>query len=208
MWTSLRMSMHASARTSAPSASLARKHCSGVSAPTVVGTSFPDRSARRRHSPRILPQGGGSSTQIAAGITNRPPAALRQRLSSPRQGLTPRPSPRPQPPTLRSHPAPDDLRECQPQAASHRPPALPHDPGLAARPTRQLPPRAPGQCGRPAGQGDEHRRHHAASGNVALALARGPGVAGQPVGAARGHREAQTHRDSQGQREGSQAREA
>ena len=98
---------------------------------------------------------------------------------------------------LRSHPAPDDLRECRPQVASHRPPALPRDPALAARPTRQLPPRAPGQSERAAGQGDEHRRRHAASGNAALA--RGPGVAGQPVGAARGHREAQTHRDSQGQ---------
>jgi hypothetical protein len=70
MQTSLRMPMHASARTSAPSASLAQKPCSGVSAPTVAGTSFPDRSGRRRLSPLILPQGGGFSTQIAAGSTN------------------------------------------------------------------------------------------------------------------------------------------
>ena len=56
---------------------------------------------------------------------------------------------------------------------------------------------------RAAGQSDEHRRGHAASGNDALARA---GVAGQPGGAARGHHDAQSHRESQGRREDRQAR--
>ena len=99
-----------------------------------------------------------------------------------------------------SHPAPDDLRECRPQAASRRPPALLHDPALAARPTRQLPPRPPGQSERAGGCGDEHRRDHAAS--ATADTAHGAGVAGRP---ARSHREAQAHRERQGQREDSQA---
>ena len=122
----------------------------------------------------------------------------------PDHGPQPRPSRRPQPPGLRSHPASDDLRECRPQAASHRPPALPRDPALAAPPTRQLPPRAPGRCQRAAGHAHEHRRHHAAS---ACRPRRRP-ARGAPAspGAARGYRDAQTHRESQGHREDRQAR--
>jgi hypothetical protein len=40
----------------------------------------------------------------------------------------PWPSRRPRPPGLRSHPAPDDVRERRPEAASPRPPPLPSDP--------------------------------------------------------------------------------
>ena len=76
----------------------------------------------------------------------------------------------------------------------------------AARPTRQLPPRPPGQREREAGHAEQHRRRQAASGRKS-ASGNGAGSARRPRGAARGHREAQTHREGQGQGEGSRARE-
>jgi hypothetical protein len=76
----------------------------------------------------ISPDNGvGARMAYVGGARRRPPGL-------PDHGPQPRTSRRPQPPGLRSHPAPDDLREYRPQAASHRPPALPHDPAPAARP--------------------------------------------------------------------------